>query len=60
MDDNQREQQKQLLREVVKEFIDNIDRALGKFMRRALGTVVILGVLYVLAKFGMIDKLIGY
>jgi hypothetical protein len=59
MDENQREQQKQLLREVVQELLDNVDRALGKFMRRALGTVAIIGVIYVLAKFGMIDKLIG-
>jgi hypothetical protein len=59
MDENEKRQQKELIREVVNELVDRLNIELGKFVWRAFGTAIVLGVVFILAKLGMIDRLLG-
>ncbi len=60
MDENQREEQKAIIREVVKEFITGLYTEMGKSVVKALGVLLVLGVLALAFKFGIVDKLLGF
>ncbi len=60
MDDNQREEQKAIIREVAKEFITGLYTEMGKSVVKALGVLFVLGVLALAFKFGIVDKLLGF
>lgn len=60
MDENQRDEQKAIMREVVKEFIDGLYTELGKSVLKALGVFLVLGILAISYKLGIVDKLLGF
>lgn len=59
MNEDEKLQQKEVIREVVNELVDRLNAEMGKFVWRAFGTAIVLGVIYLFAKLGMIDKLLG-
>lgn len=55
MNEQEREEQKQIIREVCKDLVDGIYREMGKSVLRALGVLVVLGILALSFKFGLIN-----
>lgn len=60
MNEQERDEQKAIMREVAKEFIDGLYREMGKSVLKTLGVLVVLGVLALSFKLGLVDKLLGF
>lgn len=55
MNEQERDDQKQIIREVCKELVDGIYQELGKSVLKALGVLLVLGILALSYKFGLIS-----
>ena len=57
--DEEREEQKSIIREVAKDFIDGLYKEMGKSVFKALGVLLILGILAISYKLGIVEKILG-